>query len=272
MTGTVSGKQLSVGLRYAVVFPLNANGYLSPTGTTVYEGLEFGGPKAFEISVPDVRRISHVGNDRVLALDFLPPTESMSGALRIARHEQAINATLTGVTHFTLGDMKAIPWATEMQGYEPDCALFLFQQSLDATTKLRRWRYIMIPKARVIPMLAGMNENASEVVYAIAPSPSTKHIWGTAMAVGTEGVTEATVIEGMSEDRPKIVAYKGDNSAVAFALPTAKPASDTAKVVIWVNGVLQTLTTDYTLTTTTVTFEAASTPATDAIITIFYEW
>ena len=54
MTAT-SGQQLSVGLRYAAVFPLNANGYPNATSTTACEGLEFGGPKAFELSVPDVR-------------------------------------------------------------------------------------------------------------------------------------------------------------------------------------------------------------------------
>lgn len=269
---SVSGQQLSVGLRYAVVFPLNVDGFLSPTSTAVYEGLEFGGPRAFELSVPDVRRISHVGNDRVLALDFLPPTESMSGALRVARHEQAINATLMGVTHFTLGDMKAIPWATDQQGYEPDVALFLFQQSLDALTKLRRWRYVMIPKARVIPMLSGMNENASEVVYTIAPSPSTKHIWGTSFSALTEGVTEATVIEGMSEDRPKIVAWKGDGATTEFLFPVSKPASGTAKVSVWDNGTLKVLTTDYTITTTKITFEAGDIPALGNIVTAFMEY
>lgn len=236
----VSGQQLSVGLRYATVFPLDANGYpnTGTTGATAYEGLEFGGPRAFELSVPDVRRISHVGNDRVLALDFLPPTESMSGALRIARHEQSINATLMGVTEFTVAEKKNVAWATDVQGYEPDVALFLFQQSLDASTKLRRWRFIIIPKARIIPSLSGMNENASEVLYAIAPSPSTKHIWGTSLTVGTEGVTEVTVIEGMSEDRPKIVAWKGDNIVTKFLFPTSKPASSATKILFWKDGVL----------------------------------
>src|SRR5574340_408944 len=93
MTAT-SGKQLAVGMRYARAYALDSNGYPLVSSTTVYEGLEFGGAKSFELNVPDARRIVHTGNDRVLALDYLPPNEPVSGVLRIARSEMDLNALL----------------------------------------------------------------------------------------------------------------------------------------------------------------------------------
>ena len=82
-----SGKQLAVGMRRAVIFALDANGYPAAIGVTAYEGIEVVGPKAFTLTVPDARRIVHTGNDRVLALDYLPPTEPYSVVLRVPSND-----------------------------------------------------------------------------------------------------------------------------------------------------------------------------------------
>lgn len=262
-----TGKQLAVGLRHAVIFELDSNGYPAATGSAAYEGFNVVGPKSYTLTIPDARKITHTGADRALALDYLPPLEAMSAELQVASQDMVLNAVLAGVKTFTIGEATLMPWNTDQQGFEPNVALLLYQQSLETDSKLRNWRFHIIPRGRVIPAPDGMNENAGMVKYAVAPNPTTKHLWGTALAVGTEGAAEAAIHEGQSEGRPVIVTFKGNNTTTAFLLPTDKPATTVAKVKCWVNGVL---TVPSPLTVTTITISPA--PGTGDMIVVFYEY
>lgn len=262
-----TGKQLAVGMRHAVIFKLDANGYPAATGSSAYEGFNIVGPKTYTLTIPDARKITHLGADRPLALDFLPPTEAMSAELQVASQDLEVNAYLTGVKTFVVGEATMMPWATDQQGYEPQVGLLLYQQSLETSTKLRNWRFHIIPRARVIPAPDGMNENAGVQKYAIAPSASTEHLWGEALTTGSEGATEVSVLEGAAEGRPTIVAFKGNGATTAFLLPADKPAKTVAKVVCWVDGVP---TTPNTVTVTTITITPA--PASGAMIVVYYEY
>lgn len=266
-----SGKQLAVGLRRALLFELDADGFPAAPDENVYEGVEIVGPKAFTMSIPEARKITHSGNDRVLAVDYLPPLEGATAELRVASNDMVAKALVTNVNTFTVGEATLMPWATDQQGSEVDLGILLFQQSLDTVTKSRRWKFYLSPKARIVPSVANMDENAAEDLYRVAPNPTTKHLWGTSLVVGTEGATESAFYEGMSEGKPNIVAYKGDGVAVAFALPTSKPAIAVGKMKVWKNGVVQAVASGLdTLTVTTATFTAA--PADGDIVVIFYEY
>lgn len=267
---TTSGKQLSVGLRRAVLFALDADGFPLATGTGAYTGIEVIGPKAFDLTIPDARRITHTGNDRVLAIDYLPPTEPVTGELRVGASDIEAKALLTNVETFTVGEANLMPWGTEQQGSELDVGLLLFQQALDATTKSRRWKFYVIPKARAIPAPASMNENPAEDRYQIAPNPTGYHLWGTALALNTEGAIEMSMAEGMAEGRPNIIAFLGDGSEDTFLFPVDKPPTDVAKVVVWVDGVLQTPTELGTITTTEIPFDVI--PGASAVIVVYYEY
>lgn len=272
-----SGKHYAVGLRYATAFKLGSNGlpdWACVNAETAHEGYEFFGPQAWEVTIPEMRKIVHAGNDRVVATDFLPTLESGAGILTVAAQDQVVNAMLTHVNSFDVptlgGDIYMIPWLTEQQGSEPNIGLFLFQQSLDKDTKLRTYRFHCIPKARVSPATGGMSESPSVTRYSAIFNPSTKHLWGTAMTLAEEGCTEAALIEGMSEYRPKLVAWKADGSETAFLFPTDKPAVSTAKIAgVWVNGVYA-MGAGLALTVTTLTFTPA--PAINAIIVALYEY
>jgi len=262
-----SGQQYAVGLRYAVVFELNTDGRPNATAQTAYEGLEFKGPKAFSLNTPEPRQISHYGWDRVAAVDYLPPTEPVSGEITVSQEDLDLDALLENVTKFNVGEATLLAGASDQQGSEPDVALLLYQQSLDATTKIRNWRFIIIPKARVKALPGGMDENAGENRYTFVAAPSANHLWGAAMVSGTEGAEEAAFFRGQAVYKPKVVAYLGDNSTVLFSFPAAAQAANTDKVAVFVDGTEQT--SGITVATTGVTFTTA--PALDADIVIFYE-
>lgn len=263
-----SGNQLAVGARSGWLFELNAAGLPAATSTSVYEGLELKGLKASDLNVPAPRTITHAGNDRVLANDFLPSLEPITGEVRVANLSLDVNAKVMSVKTFDVGEVKFMPYGTDKQGSEIDVALMTFQQSLDTTSKLRRWRTIIAPKVRAISLPSGMNENPNEQRYQIVSNPTTKHLWGTTLSDATEGATEAAFLEGMATYKPKVVAWKGDGTATEFLFPTDKPIADTTKIATFKDGVI--VSSGLTVTSTKITFDVA--PTSGAIIVSLYEY
>lgn len=263
-----SGKQRSVGLRSVQIFELDTTGF--PSGAvdaTIYTGLDLEGGRVFNITNGSPRRIDHDDNDVVQQVDYLPPTEGSSGELRVGIDNQPVNAVLMGVEEYTVGEAQMLDWSTNQQGSEPDVALVMYQQALDTTTSLRRWRGFIADKTRCIPNPSSFGEK-SETVYNIALSPSANHVWGTARTVAEEGNTKAAFATGMFEGKPRFGFALGDASTVAFTFSTDEQAISVDKVEVWVNGVLTSA--GITVATTGVTFDAA--PANGAKIAIKWEF
>lgn len=262
----VSGKMTPVGLRHATIFSLNTYGSPAATDTSAYEGSAIVGAQAFDVTIPDPRKITHIGDDRPLQIDYLPPTEGVSCELRAARSDFAVYALLTGGNVLTVGESKFVGVATSDQGNEPQVGLLLYQQALDETGA-RHWRSYLLPKATIYPHPNGMNEAASVHRFIVSPAVVTKHLWELAFADGTEGYTDAQLLEGMHKYKPKIVAFLASTATTTFTLPTDAACADTAKMNVWVDGVAQAA--DITKSTTDVQFTTA--PGNNKRVVIFYE-
>jgi len=271
MTAT-SGKQLAVGLRFGVIYTLNSDG--TPTGddvthTNATDGTEFAGPKVFTLNVPEPRKITHIGEDRVLAVDYLPPSDGMDGELSVSPSELDIVALLGGLTVATVGEGVLAALASSQQGFEPQVGLMLYQQSLDVTLGTRRWRSFWFPSCRCIYMPAGMGQDTQDIRYKIAPAVTTKLPWGTALNDTDNGCLTMQGVEMMSEGRPNMAAWRGNGAEDTFLMPTDKPATSTAKMAIYADGVLQAA----QLSSTAVdSFAFTVAPADDVIITCLYEY
>jgi len=259
-----SGKQFPVGLKYAAIFELNSNGRPAATGTTAYEGVEVEGEKAFSLTIPDPRKIVHSGQDRVLAVDYLPATEAAEGELRVSVEDQAVLALITDVLSYSVGEAKFVPIGTDRQGEEPQVGMMLYQQALDAAGKQRHWRCFIIASARCIPIVAGMGENAEDTRFKVAPSPTTKTLWGETLDADTAGASEATILIGMTKGRPKLVAFKANGSATDFSFPASAPARDVATISVWKNGTL--VSSGLTPAVDKITFSVAPTSGDDIVV------
>lgn len=272
MTDIMSGDMYAVGARRAVIFELTADGYPSPGAVpaTPYEGIEVLGVKSFDLNIPGVRKISHVGNDRVLAYDFLPTIEGSSATMNVAGRDFTLDALLGGVKEVTKGEMKYITQMTDQQGFEPDVAVFVYQQAKDASTRTRVYRAQIIPKGVISVVPPGQNENPAETKYEIAISPTSKHLWGLDFDPAVDGCAEAGVVEGMFRGRPNIVAWLADGSEDEFNLPTAKPAVSVDKIhATYVDGALvvpDTIHVDH------ITFVGGAIPTVGQIIVTIYEY
>jgi len=274
---TVTGKQFSVGLRYAAAFALDANGFPAATSSgspapSRYEGVQWDGSKDFTLTVPDPRQISHVGDDRLQARDVLPPLEGAGAEFKVSKQNYPLLALVTGVKEEVIGESDGILWGTDMQGNEPQVGLWTYQQSLDAETGgsvpgSRRWRGVFFTKAFCIPQPASLNDDAAVVTVKVTPMIVGTYPWGQAFTLALSGATQGQVIDRMFTGKPKMDAWKSDGTLDVFTL--AKTALSTAKISVFVNGTEKT--TGLTKTTSSVTFTDGN-ATTDAVVCILYEY
>jgi hypothetical protein len=273
-----TGKQFSVGLRYAAAFALDENGFPdAPTSGSPaperYEGVQWEGAKAFALTVPEPRQISHTGDDRLLARDVLPPLEGAGAEFKISKQNYPLLALVTGVLEETIGENVGILLGTDQQGSEPQVGLWFYQQSLDAETSgsgapgSRRWRGVFFPKAFCIPQVPGMTDEAAEVTIKVTPMIVSQYPWGQAFTLQYSGATTGQVIDRMFTGKPKMDVWRSDGTLNTFAL--AKTALTTDKISVFVDGIEKT--TNMTVTTTSVTFTDGDV-AVDSVICILYEY
>ena len=115
-----STKGFKIGFRYLSFFELNA--YQTPKATSVtvpYEGIHYESARALTINYPQPRKIEHQGDDRVEALDYLPPSTAMDAEIHVGMADLSVTAILSGIKVATIGTSKFMSLATDQQGLEP---------------------------------------------------------------------------------------------------------------------------------------------------------
>lgn len=269
-TGISSG----VGFRNCVVFPLNEAGLPEPgtASATAYEGVLVSGAKVLTINEPEPRRISHIGDDTVLTLDFLPPTEAATAELHTGKVNNTLDAAVGGMKKFTVGEAAMLGVATDKRGYEPQVGLLAYRQAQDtdpssATFGSRTWDFRIMPKAWVYARDSGYSDQPEDRIYTVTPAYCSAHLWGTAFSESTEGMLRSQMLRGLAFGKPKIAVWKGNGTITEFNLPTTAPATATTKMTVWNNGTI--VTTNLTKTVTSLTFTTA--PVTGNIVVCFYE-
>jgi len=272
-----SGNEYPVGLRYGAAFALQTQTTVAvpaaTSATVPYSGVQFTGANAFNVTVADPRTIVHPGDDRVSAVDFLPTLDSTTASIEVSRYDMDLNAMLTGVKKFSELDMTMMPWATDAQGSEPTVALFFYQQSLNAATKVRNWRYYIAPACRCIPKPAGMSASQTNVAYNVVVNPTTALLWGTALTAATNGATESGIVEGHSEYQPWIAAWIGAGAtATKYPFALNKQAKSITKINLWhitSAGVVTNVTGGGATFETSGPTIAASIPATSIVVALY---
>jgi hypothetical protein len=269
-----SGKRSGAGFRHCQILALNSDGYPNASSTAAYEGINVSGARVLELNDPEPRQIVYRGDDRVFGLDSLPADQPMTGQLTAGKVNDEVGAAVSDAESFTVGQMKMIAFGHDKRGDEPDVAIVAYRQARDydpssANYGKRVWEMRLLPKVQVVEMEAGFGDDPDERQYSLYPQFVTKHLWGESLAEGTEGVTQAQGFRGVTEYKPKFVAWKGDGATTEFSFPTGSPAVNTDKITVWVDGTEQT--SGLTEATDGLTFTTTETPTTGAIVVAAYE-
>lgn len=269
--GVASGILYGSGFRFGCIFELNANNRLKGNSASVpYMGIPFVGHKAWNLTIPKMRRINHINADRVGATDFLPPTEAGSGTIAVSADNMPLDQAVTGNKNVTIGNALTIADLTSNQGFEPFVALHLYQQAINYSGRTRSWRSFLIPTGKLAqPQVAGFADREVDGNYEVLLNPSDHNIFGAALTGLLDGCTDAQLFRMMTASRPAIAAWVGDGYTVDFTFPAGfTPTVDAGSVSVWVNGVKKT--TGVTVITTKVTFAVA--PLSNDDIDIAWEY
>jgi hypothetical protein len=219
------------------VFPLNTDGSPAATSDEPYEGFVFEGSRAFTLTEGDPLVITNLGDMRVKDTLILPTRDPTTGELRVGYTHQDIDAALSNTMIRVVGESTMVPFGTDKQGTEPDCAIITMQMGHD-DAKLTRWHYYMLPKVKIVGKLGSFNETPYEKIYRMSVSASPTYIWGQAFSEITDGATEANGDEGSAEGRPNIVAWLADGYENTFLFNTLRPSISVAKIAAfnWNDG------------------------------------
>lgn len=262
------------GLRAIQVLALNSDGYPDADSTVAYEGVTVSGAVSLTLDDPEPQQIVHRGDDRVFALDTLPPTDPISGELTVRKTNDTADAILTDDKSITVGEAMFFGAGTDNRGDENQVCVLAYQQTENTDPSSsdfgkRYWGSRLLPKAYVIPREVGLEEDTgTERAYTVRPLFIKKYPWGTEFSTSTEGFEQAQLLRGITEYKPKIVAYQGDNSTAAYTFPSDYPAASTDKITIWIDGTECTTATE---ATDGFTLAHATEATTGAIIVVFYE-
>lgn len=270
--------RLTSGLRAVQMFALDTNGFILPSASGSagrYTGTEISGAHVWEFTEPEPRKITHVGDDRVIAVDFLPPQDGISGNLRTGKVNDVVDALVNGITAVEAGEKNFLLINTDQRGNEPQVGMMVYAQSLDDATGGRVWDGMIFPKAQLYALESGFGGEAKEKTYAFVPAIVTKHIWGSSFSSGSTmsgssaggGARTAQGVRFVSKYRPRLIGYSGDGSADTFPFETDKQAVDVNKVLCWIDGVL---TTPSSVTTAQVVLSAPL--GSGKNLTVFYEY
>lgn len=277
MTATPEEIRSGVGLRLVQVLALNATGYPAATQqTTAYEGVTVSGAVSFGLEDPEPQQIVHRGDDRVFALDVLPPTEPISGELTVSKTNDDIDAVLTDDKIVAIAEAKFFGLGTDNRGDENQVCVLAYQQSIDTDPAssdfgARRWGSRLIPKCYVIPRATGFEQDTpTNRGYTVRPLFVKTHVWGEDFSTGTEGFEQAQMFRGISQFKPKIIAFAGaiNSAEVRTNFPSAYPAATTSKVRCWIDG---TVSTPETVETSGMTWTTAAGATTGAMLVVYYE-
>lgn len=258
---------LPVGFRYGTVYQLNAAGRPNATAAVAYDGIELPGPQAFNLTIPNPRTVPQLGNDRILAIDLLPPQQPYVGEINVSGINFDLDAILTNTKKTVIGTMNVLPYLTDQQGFEPMVGILAYQQGLLKVARTRIWHAYVMPTTRLIPIRSSMTEAPQPGKYYMAPNPSGSYLWGQALTLAVDGATEAGIADLYSAGKPHLAAFKGDGATLIMSFSANFQAALTSSITVFDNGVL--VSSGLTLATTGVTFAVA--PVTGHDIDILYE-
>lgn len=268
-----SGQGYAAGFRGGSIFALDQEtGFIAANSPSVpYTGVNLLGGKQFNLTIPRQRKIFHINADRVAAADFLPPTEAASATFAISANDNMpLEAILTNNTQEYVGEASSINVLTSQQGYEPLVALLLYQEELNAEKRTRTWRTFLVPRAKVIPMDAGMADKEQDNSYDVMFTPSSQNIFGRTLSMSVDNAVDAQYTRVMTKGLPALAAWVGDTYTVDFTLPTDQsPALSTAQLTVYVNGVEMT---GGAISKTTTGFSLTVPPTASEVVIAFWEY
>lgn len=246
-----------------------------PAGTaigTAWEGHVLDGALALSPTIPEPNRVAARGDDRIYHTFSLPPTEGVTGELRLSKLHMAFAAAMAGTKVFGSPPTRKIGLSTEKVGLEKTLIMYGSRQGIDSETGSayfgqQCWvTYLFLNSTAVLRPPTMEDQAIGESTYAVTANDSTVDELGAAFTEDLNGFTQTPFMVVVSQDQFHLDAFLGDNSETEFTLSHTPTA--TSQTIVSVDGVVAD--SGWSETGGVVTFGSA--PADGAKIVVEYEY
>lgn len=270
-------KTIAAGFRYLWYGVVDSSGYFiggtataPAAGTAAGSGmLRLDGARTLPVNIPEPDIVVVSGDDEPMVSFEFDSEDLPSGAFEMAARNNTFDALIQGTSVENIGDVEMSMLDPKDRQSQSMCMLLSRRAKswLPGTKGVKKWENAFVPRCTVKPLFATIEQRTfTPYQYAINLSRSDRSGWST-ISESLHGTTAASLLIIDSDNPLYMHRFTGNNSQQNFTLSFA-PVSG-AKTYVYVNDVKQTVTTDYTVSSTTLAFVAA--PATDAVIVVLAE-
>jgi hypothetical protein len=271
---------IGAGFRYLWYGVNDSSGYfIGSTTTAPTAGNQSGsgmarlaGARTLPINIPEPSVELVTGDDEPLVTFEFDSETPISGTFEMAVRNNVFDALIQGTSLNTIqSDVEVSVLDPKDRDSQSMCMLLSRRaKSWQSGSKgVKKWENVYIPRCTIKPLFVDIQQRTfTPYQYAINLSRSDRTGWST-VSINLHGTTAGSIFPIDSDNPLYLHRFTGDAAETAFTL-TYAPVSG-AKTYVFVNDAVQTVITDYTVSSKTVTFEAGSIPASDAVIDILAE-
>lgn len=271
-------KTIAAGFRYLWYGVIDSSGYFIGSTTSAPAAgdtsgsamLRLDGARTLPVNIgePDVVVVS--GDDEPM-VSFEFDSETLpSGVIELAQRNNTFDALIQGTSVESIGDLELSVLDPKDRASQSMCLLLSRRAKswLTGSKGVKKWENLFIPRCTIKPLFTSVEQRTfTPYQYAVNLSRSDRTGWST-VSINQHGTTAASMFP-IDSDNPlqPLARFTGNNSQQTFTLPY-EPISG-AKTYVYQDDVKQTVTTDYTVTGTTLTFVGI--PSSDSVIVVFAE-
>jgi len=279
-----AARAIQAGFRRCIVHLLDTSGYAMGITGSLANGSDAGsyqmmGVKTGDMQLPEPDKTDITGDDRFLGAFVWPLSASPSGSIEAAVYDQDLFTALEGTTKRALGGAELHVLGGQEASPKDVCMVFQSEAKSQTTgfAGLSKKFGIIVPKAAVSVLGPSTFNERGEINarLAVTIQSADKYPWGEALSVANEGVTNGVMIPFTSDYWVDIHAFVGDGSTTTVTLdhtPAGDGTGTPARVLVWKNGTALTVTSDFTVNTSTKVVTFVTAPAAGDKVIIWYEW
>lgn len=234
------------------------------------------GAKTVPVQVPDAEAVDVTGDDGTEGQFVFEAAGSPNGVIQFSDQDLDLEALFQSTNVVNLGNITYGTIDPDAPEYR-DLNLIVqgrAKSQVSGEGQAKRWAGWLIPSCQLVPLNrdAFTERTAASMRYSLIANKGGNTPWGSVMSLATQGTTRASMLPFVSDYPLHMHVYQGNGVQDTFTLTYTPAAEDDDSVIIHVDGVLQSYTTDYTVSGKIITFEAGAIPANGAYIRVLYEW
>jgi hypothetical protein len=245
---TDTNKQVTpVGLQHVRVALRDTDGTIKvPAGqpvATAYAGLQVSGATALSVKIPKPQSVPAAGDDRIYYTFQLPPDAAVEGELKTTKENVEVHALVTGTNAWGSDPIRKIGFATDVQGDEPPLFMWGRRRGVDsrpgsANFGQKCWEMWLFLNALATPSPESAEKGKiGEQTYSVVANDSSTDEHGEAFTLATNGFTAAPFVKIITQGKPMIDAWVGDESETEFNLSESTGPLAGTTPEVYVDGV-----------------------------------